>query len=76
MSMTLFEGEASAGIVTICVLMSYRTNLTAHFVNCQVSSTTRYAQMHPMSGSDSSFPPHFKTPRTVEEIRTVDCGSI
>ncbi|KAF2872203.1 hypothetical protein BDV95DRAFT_606757 [Massariosphaeria phaeospora] len=53
-----------------------KSNLIVQLVNSQLTPTARYAQLHPMMCSDAKFPPEFRVPRTIEEVRTMDPSTI
>ncbi|KAF2687241.1 hypothetical protein K458DRAFT_415504 [Lentithecium fluviatile CBS 122367] len=52
--------------------MVRRTNLMVQFVNSQIRPAGRYCQVQPKMCPDSKFPPEFRVPKTVEEIRAMD----
>ncbi|KAF2191053.1 hypothetical protein K469DRAFT_363141 [Zopfia rhizophila CBS 207.26] len=53
-----------------------RTNLLVQFVNSQVTHTARYGQLQPKMRSDGKFPPDFRVPKTVEEVKVMDPSTL
>jgi len=42
------------------------------FVNSQIRPAGRYCQVQPKMCADSKFPPEFRVPKMVDEIRAMD----
>ncbi|KAF2745201.1 hypothetical protein M011DRAFT_151624 [Sporormia fimetaria CBS 119925] len=53
-----------------------RTNLFVQHINALISPLAHYSQLQPKMCNDGRFPVEFNTPRTVEEIRTMDPSSL
>jgi hypothetical protein len=56
----------------LLVLINCRTNLMVQFVNSQIRPAGRYCHVQPKMCSDARFPPEFRVPKTVEEVRAMD----
>ncbi|KAF1978569.1 hypothetical protein BU23DRAFT_449735, partial [Bimuria novae-zelandiae CBS 107.79] len=53
-----------------------RTNLMVQFVNSQIRPGGRYCQLQPKMMQDGKFPPEFRIPKTVDEVRAMDPSSV
>ncbi|KAL5388452.1 hypothetical protein DPSP01_003025 [Paraphaeosphaeria sporulosa] len=53
-----------------------RTNLMVQFVNSQIRPGARYCQLQPKMCHDAKFPPEFRIPKTVDEVRAMDPSSV
>lgn len=49
-----------------------RTNLMVQFVNSQIRLGARYCQIQPKMNHHGEFPPEFRVPKTVDEVRAMD----
>jgi hypothetical protein len=50
-----------------------RTNLASALANCYVSGGARHANIFPMMMLNGQFPRDFQMPRTVDQLRMMDC---
>ncbi|KAF2644837.1 hypothetical protein P280DRAFT_514302 [Massarina eburnea CBS 473.64] len=53
-----------------------RTNLMVQYVNSQIRPASRYCQLQPKMDREAKFPPEFRVPKTVEDIKTMDPSSL
>ncbi|KAL5396979.1 hypothetical protein PMIN06_003767 [Paraphaeosphaeria minitans] len=53
-----------------------RTNLMVQFVNSKIWPGARYCQLQPKMCHGAKFPPEFRIPKTVDEMRAMDPSSV